>query len=390
MSNTATGGFTVQRFTVVVVFIALLAAPLSGQRGQNMWRTEIGIRGGYTWFQATGRGHAGRIDQIDLVGGDIISALQTYGTLFAVLPWREKIAVEPSLSFYQATPPATPGTNATAVTFALRGDYAVSPHIFFAAGGALNYFDKTGGSNEHQLGLQAAIGYRTHLLGSLNGRAEVQFNTFKKASQSVPFNLYSLLLGVSTGTSAAAPRGRAAKPQSWPLAMGMAAGYTHNHINGSRDFTTLSFPGLGSGGATGLTPGGAGPATMFIVFPLGEKLGVEAGWDLHRIKTYGSFPQSFFTGQIAPRVNYALNDHWYAAAGAGFHFLKAGSPGSQIKLMAQSGVQGAIGYRFPLIGSVAGRLEANYAVFKKRSGVSIFAADLTSFSLTLGASMGLK
>ena len=389
--NRAQEGWSVKKMlSVLGVTMLAVTGAQAQQRRPSSWQTEIGVRGGYSWFQANGLGHAGRIDQVDLVGGDIISALQTYGTLFAVFPWREKIAIEPSLSFYQATPPATFGTNATAVTLGLRGDYALSPHVFVAAGGSLNYFDKTTGRNEKQLGLQAAVGYRIHLAGSLNGRAEVQMQTFKKASLSRPYDLYSLLLGVSTGTRSTAPRARPTKPQSWPLAVGITGGYSHNHINGLEDFTTLSLPGLGAGGASGLTPGGAGPANMFVDYPLGEKAGLELGWDLHRLKTYGTFPQSLFAGQLAPRLNYALNDRWYAAAGAGFHFVQAGSPGSKIKLQAQSGVQGAVGYRFALIGAVGGRIEANYAVYKKRSGVSIYSRDLSTFSLLLGASMSLK
>jgi hypothetical protein len=354
---------------------------------QRAWQTEIGIRGGFSVFQLTGAGKPGRFDLLDLPSSDILNVFPTHGALFVVIPGRGKLAFEPSLSFYQAVPIATGGTAATTIGLGLRADYAFTPKFYGAAGAILTYVDQSGGTNERQLGLQAAVGYRMHLSGRLNGRVEAQLVTMKKASDAPPYNVYSLLFGASAGTGSR-PAARTRTQRAWSPALGVTAGYVHNHVNGGGDFTTFTLPGGGTGGASGISI--PGPATMFIVVPIGTKLAVETGWDFHRIKTYGSFSQTIFVGQIAPRLNYAFNGRWYGALGPAWHLIKAGAPGTSIPLLAQSGATLAAGHRFPLLGDIGGRVELNYEVYKRHRGTALFANDFSTFGVQVGASMALK
>ena len=363
-----------------VLLLAAFAAPAAAQRGQNAWRSEVGLRGGFSWFQVAGRANAGRYDMVDLPGGDLLSQGTTYGTLFAVLPWKERVAVEASLSLYQATPPIT---SATTGVLGLRGDYALTPHLYAAAGGVLSYVE-FGGTSERQLGLQAALGYRRHLSGRLDARLEAQVVTMKRASDFIPYDVWSLLFGITTGARATGTRGTTSAP--WTLAIGVNGGYQRLHVNGGATFSAFAFPAAGTSGISGLTTFGPYPASLFVTIPFGARTAIETGWDLHRVKLYNG-NQTATVGQVAPRLDYALGAHWFVAAGAGFRMVKATNG---IRLMAQSGVQAAAGYRFPLVGDAGGRVEVSYAVYKKRSGISSYFSDVNLFSMLVGAELALK
>src|SRR6185437_7379581 len=115
-------------------------------------------------------------------------------------------------------------------------------------------------------GLEAAAGYRLHLGPRLNGRIEVQAITVKKQSVAPPFNVYSLLFGVSTPLSEkpAAGNRRGAAPAA---SHGVSAGYTNVHVVGGPDFTTFSFPGAGASSFNGLAAAPSAPS-LFGIFPL--------------------------------------------------------------------------------------------------------------------------
>lgn len=68
--------------------------------------------------------------------------------------------------------------------------------MYAALGGALGY-SESGGVHETQLGLQAALGYRVHIGGPINGRVEALALTARKTNNFAPINLYAVLLGVS-------------------------------------------------------------------------------------------------------------------------------------------------------------------------------------------------
>ena len=236
-----------RRFTVVLGLAALMATSAQAQRGS--WQTEIGIQGGFSRFKPAGTGAKDQIDLFDVPGFSLSPLAHSYGAIFAIIPWRDKIAIEPTLS---ASELSTAGLTFSLVTLGVRADYALTPKIYAAAGGTLGYVELSG-QHESQLGLQAALGYRLRLASGLNGRLEANWQSTKKADLIGPANVYSLLFGVSARTSGGAAARPARSASEWDRVMGVQGGYSHVHAVGSGgDVTVLSFPGWGGGLTTSI------------------------------------------------------------------------------------------------------------------------------------------
>jgi hypothetical protein len=171
--------------------VALLVGVATIGQGQSAWQTEIGIQGGYSRFKPAGTGANDQVDNFDIPGVTNTSNGASYNALFFILPWKNKIALEPSASFS-----ALAGLINQA-SIGLRADYALGRKAY-AAGGALMGYTAGGGSTDYQLGLQAAVGYRLRVTGRLNGRVEANWITTKGTDQIAPANAYSLLFGIST------------------------------------------------------------------------------------------------------------------------------------------------------------------------------------------------
>jgi len=383
MSNKETGGFTVQRFIVVLGLALLAATSVQAQRGS--WQSEIGIQGGFSRFKPSGTGAHDQIDLFDVPGFSLAPIIPSYGGLFAIIPWKDKIAIEPTVSVAQLTT-----ANALSLaTLGVRADYALTPKIYAAVGGTLGYLE-SGGQHESQLGVQAALGYRLHLAGALNGRVEANWHSTKKSNLIGPANVYSLLFGVSArhsgGAAARAPR----STSTWDRVIGMQGGYSHVHFVGgtAADITVLSFPGWGTGLAA--SPIGAPIAvapTLFVVFPAGQKLAIEPGIDFHRSQTQGV---TVFSANVSARLDYAVSGGWYAAAGGNLVYTKA-TPGFFADPAKSSvsvpGMNVAWGYRFNLTGAFGGRVEANYVILKHSTDL---AQATNTFGLMFGATMPLR
>src|SRR5438128_2716603 len=100
-------------------------------------------------------------DQLDVFGvpGFSLPGLLPAGaSLFAVIPWKQQIAFETSLSALQGNAVSLLG-DASLFQLGVRGDYALTSKVYAAAGGALNWIE-TNGQHETQLGVSAALGYR--------------------------------------------------------------------------------------------------------------------------------------------------------------------------------------------------------------------------------------
>jgi len=386
MSNTETGGFTVRRFTVILGLALLAVTSAQAQRGS--WQAEVGIQGGFSRFKPAGTGAKDHIDLFDVPGFSLSPLAHSYGAIFAIIPWRDKIAIEPTLS---ASELSTAGVSFSLVTLGVRADYALTPKIYAAAGGTLGYLEALG-QHESQLGVQAALGYRLHLAGSLNGRVEANWQSTKNSNRIAPANVYSLLFGVSARTSGGAAARPARSVSAWDRVMGVQGGYSHIHAVGSGgDVTVLSFPGWGGG----LTTSILGPLvvsvapTMFAIFPAGRKLAVEPGIDIHRIQSQGT---TAFTANVSARLDYAVSGGWYAAAGGNLVYTKA-TPGSGYfndpakGSVSQPGLNVAWGYRFHLTGAFGGRVEANYIMLKQSNDLSL---ATNTFGLMFGATMPLR
>jgi hypothetical protein len=302
--------------------------------------------------------------------------------VYAILPWKNKIAIEPELAFSQVFIGTT--TQATAIQFGLRADYALTRDFYGAAGGALGYIH-TNGLRETQLGIQAGLGYRRHLTGPLNFRLEARFTAWGKTSNVGPYDVYSGLIGVSTSTRASAARSGRAAPASrgaWTKRLGIAGGYANIHsVGGGADVVALALPGYG-GGFSGLGATGVNfPPTIFAIIPVGSKIAIEPGIDLHRAQAGGT---TIFNGNFGARLDYAVSGGWYAGLGGSLNYIKTnGTSGA-----TRTGLNLGWGYRFGFLGPLGGRVETNYTLWGKNTKLPLPAQNV--FAIMLGVTMPLR
>ena len=175
----------------LIAVLALATLGASAASAQQNWNTEIGIQGGYSRFKPAGTSARDEVDVFDVPGASGQVGQISYNSFFAILKWKDKIALEPSMSF---------GSVAgvfNVVGLGLRANYALSPKFYAAGGGNLGYF-ASGGVTDYQLGIQAAVGYRLRVTGRLNGRLEANWISAGATDQTGAINVYSLLFGIST------------------------------------------------------------------------------------------------------------------------------------------------------------------------------------------------
>ena len=174
----------------LTVVLALLALGAETAAAQQRWNTEIGIQGGYSRLKPAGTSANDYVDAFDLPGanGQIAAS---YNAFFVTLKWKDKVALEPSVGF------ASIAGQFNQVGLGLRADYSLSPKLYAAGGAVISGFSSSG-ITDYQLGLQAALGYRLHLTGRINGRLEANWITTKATDVVGAVNVYSLLFGVST------------------------------------------------------------------------------------------------------------------------------------------------------------------------------------------------
>jgi hypothetical protein len=373
----------VQRLLVV---IALVAGVVTTAPAQSFWHTEFGIQGGFARLVPAGTA-TDPTDAVSLPGFNLGNILPSTAGLFVIIPWSNKFAVETDVAASQLN---LPGGTATFFGAGLRGNYAVMKHFYVAAGGALAY--NNGVANEAQVGVQGALGYRFALGRTANARVEGSTTFYGKADNAGPADVYAVSVGISTVTShgrgtgmhAAAP---SATHPTWRWQIGIAGGYADVHLIGLGSVTSLSFPGYGGGVGNAL----AGmatvlhavtlPPTMFAIIPVGSRMAIEPGLDMHRFQTGG---QTDFSGNLSARFDYAVHGAWYGALGGNLHYIKS----SGLNGTTRTGVNVAWGYRFPLVLGVGGRLEANYTWFGENTDLGLPPTNV--FGLMFGAAMPLK
>lgn len=365
----------------LLAIAALAALGVSTAAAQSSWTRELGIEGGYAKVKPAGTGANDAINLFDIPGGSfaLYSSLGG-GSVFAILPWRNKLAIEMQLTGTQLNLGGTPVTTAR---LGLRGDYALTPQIYAAVGGVLHYIDGLGTNETMQLGVQAGLGYRRRLTNTMNGRLEGNFTATNKKLLGA-LDVYSIRLGISSslGGGKMAAASRSANNRSWQPAIGFNAGYQNMHLVGTgTDAGGLSFPGLGGSlGDLGL-PFAPTP-TMFVIIPVGQKLALEPGVDFHSYSPPGGPSVKVFN--LAARFDYAMSGNWYGAAGGHMvQFSPSGGGGG-----STNGADVAWGYRFHLGGAFGGRLEANYSLTAKSSKLGTPAVN--TLSVLFGAMMPLK
>jgi hypothetical protein len=368
----------------------MLAALATTSAAAQSWHTALGIQGGFTRFKFTGA--PGGFNQIDVYGvpsTSILGAFPTTGGIFVIVPVADKIALEPSFTFDQAN--GVVGAPATFASLSLRADYALPPRIY-AALGLFGYYSTAAGVPRQNLqpGLEAAAGYRLHFSSSLEGRVEAHAITVKKTTNNRPFNTYSLLFGLSapiSGTDGRPMRGTARAHGAWRTAIGLTGGYYQVHFNGGGDVTLLSFPGGGASHDVGIVAAPSTPS-LFVMLPATDKLAVELGFDGQDIRS-GTQTVASFT--FAPRVDLAVGERWYAAAGPTLHLLRFAN-GAPSPTIGVAGLAVAWGVRFHVGGAVNGRVEANYGLTASRNQAQSISVHVPTgaFGITFGALLPLK
>jgi hypothetical protein len=366
---------TVQR---TFAMLALAAGVSTSVQAQRAWQPEIGFQAGYSQSKPAGTGVDDKQTFIMLPGVSTVVPVLTYGSLYAIIPWSEKVAVEPTLGFSQFTLIG----GATAARLGARINYALTPKVYGAAGGVVNYFSATG-SSSMQLGLQVGLGYRLRFTQSLNGRIEAQWVSTANTDDINPFNTYSVLVGVSTPLTsrAVAPaRGaRAASTSVWRRSLGINGGYSHVHLTGGGDAVFLAAPGIGGSlGSLGVYV--PGPATLFAIFPIGRKIALEPGLDIASIDQGSG---SAVGVAASARLNYAFSRGWYGAVGGQLAYVNP-SAGSSASVF---GGLLAWGNRFRLTSNLGGRVELNYLTFPNSTDLGSAA---NTFSVLFGLTVPLK
>jgi len=361
--------------------LALIASVATTAQAQT-WHSEFGVQSGYSRIKLAGTNTSDHIDVFGVPGINLPGVLPGGASLFAILPWKNKIAFETSLSALQgnALSPALPG-DATFFNLGVRGDYAITPKFYAAAGGAVNWIESTG-QHETQLGIDAAVGYRFGFVRGLRGRIEASAQFYGKSDLLSPVDIYAVEFGVSKQLGArsrtsAPPR---ASTRAWQPMLGVQGGYTRSHsVGGGADLTAVSVPGLGGSVTVLGTP--AGPPIVFAILPIGRKIAVEPGLDLSRIQTSGT---TVFGANASARLNYAVSGGWYGALGANLVYIKATGAGGE----TVTGMNLAWGYRFPFSSGLGGRFEIDYSMLRKNDNLPLPATN--TLGLQFGATMPLR
>ena len=362
---------------IPLVILALLPGVFTSLQAQS-WQSEFGFQSGYTRVKPAGTGASDHIDVFSIPAFNLPGILPAGASLFAIIPWKKRIAIETSVGLLQGPAPLI--GDGTFFDLGLRANYAITPKLYAAAGGRLNWLE-SGGLSETQLGVQAAFGYRFGFIAGLRGRIEANVSFLGNSEFLAPANTYGLEFGVSKQLGG---RARAAAPargaRAWQPALGLQGGYTRAHaVGGGGDVTSLAFPGLG-GGAT-ILGSPAGPPVLFAILPVGKKLAIEPGLDINRLQSQG---QTLFGANATARLNYAVSGGWYAAAGGNLVYVKVtGADAENI-----TGANVAWGYRFPLAAGLGGRFEVNYTMMGKNDDVGLPA--INTLGLQLAATMPLR
>lgn len=363
------------RQLLTIAALAVLGG--STAAAQNSWRAEVGVQGGFARVKPAGTGNSDGMTLLDVPGGSFIYSTLGSAALYAIIPWHNKLAVETQLSGSEVN--GGGGASFAVARLGLRADYAVTPHVYAAAGGTLNYVQGFG-PDHTQLGVQVAVGYRRRLTNAINGRIEANFTATEKKALGA-LDIYGVQLGVSAPLGrpqAAAPR--RAGNRLWEPSFGVSGGFASMHVVGTTGAIDGVFlPGVG-GGLYFLAPVATAP-TMFVIFPLGSRLAIEPGFDYRSASQGGGSIKVF---NVAARLDYAVTGSWYAAAGG--HLLDFHSTASASG--TAHGLDLAWGYRFHLVGAFNGRFETNYSLNPKSTKLAIPA--INTLSLTFGAMMPLN
>lgn len=379
------------RKALLVAGALVVTASVSAQS----WTTELGFQGGYTRLRLVG----GAIccSKTDVYGLPSTGGLEAPTALaaYAIFPIGGKIAIESGLSWIEQ--PGLFGSYPTVIGASLRADYAITNRFYAGLGPYLRYvagmqFAFPNPYNHFQPGIEGAVGYRVPLNSGLNARLELQAVAVKGVRTRLPYDLYSILFGVSAPLTETRgqPPARARWTSAWRAEFGVSAGLTQVHAPGL-DVSLLSFPSAGASSLSGIQVAPAAPA-LFVVFPVHGRWAGEAGFDVYQARD--PFLGTIASVQVAPRADLAIGS-WYAALGPQFHFTRFTRSSGRVPgpVLGLAGISAAWGYRFHLSGAMGGRFELSYGVNAKRRGNAPAlgpSQPASTLGLTFGMLMPLK
>lgn len=351
-----------------------LASTLSAQAPMP-WTSEIGVKLNYT---------VTTINDQDVTTIGIPSAAGLAGVggvagLYGVIPVGGKFAVEPSLGLQDL---GIAGTNATTANVAARLLYSAWRGLYIGAGPSVALY-KQDGDQETILGGQVGVGYRFHLTGSLQGRAEVYYETQEKSDLVLggeDASSIGLQLGLGfTPGAEPARRGRGDNGM-WGWAMGLQGGYAHTSGDGF-ELTSLSLPGAQN--AISLVGGGfplPGVAPLFVQIPVSERIALEPSVGYSSVKIESGGKLSSYS--LGLRADYAFNRTFYAALSGDYTGF-----GGDLDIDATTGFGVAAGVRFPLVAGLNGRTELSWRDLHGDDG---FIGDYTVTGLTFAVTAPIK
>jgi hypothetical protein len=335
--------------------LALLSGTVIPAAAQS-WQPEIGIRAGFTRFDDPNSDAFYDVIDLPMVGG--FSATNNPSGLYAIIPMKGRMAIQPTFGFYNLS--AT-GLTLTGISAGARLNFAITPAFYVAAGPNV-YIIKQSGTEDTQGAIEGAVGYRRAFGEHFRGSLEAYYEKREQSELLPEFNLMGLRVGMGYALAGGAPRGRTGRPAAaannamWRKSVTLSGGWTLASFPGSGDITTFTLPFAGqvAVGGSVIAPG---PSAFSMIFPMGEKMALEPSLDVHRFKIDGSDPVT--TWQVGARLNYAFNRSAYLAGGVEFSgvSLDGLDDGSRMGGLV------AGGFRFPLVAGLMGRTELNYRVF---------------------------
>lgn len=354
---------------LVIAILGTAPAPAATQ----IWTSQIGILGGFARTKPAGTGQRDHLDQWDLPG-----AGAPYPTVFVVIPIASRVALETAISAAHTSSSETggllPNRSISNVRYTLRTNVALTGRVYVAAGGTLRYA-QLDDVHQVQAGVVGAMGYLHPVGRDLTARIEAQWIARQRTDSISPSTTYALLLGFSHRLRRSPVSSAPARP--WKLSLGMAGGFVRSRSYGSVlgfdvDFreTGIHLPASGS----------MSLPSLFAIVPLLGKLALETGFEAHRTQREGT---TLFDGHLSTRLDVAVYRGGYIAGGGNVRYIEqTGSAG-----FAFAGASVATGYRFPLAGSLDGRLEVSFTAFKERAN---FPFAQNALAVLVGVTMPLQ
>jgi len=364
-----------RKLSLAVALLAGVTAPAAAQQPMP-WTTEIGIRSTFASLDVDGTG----VTLIDIPSGSGIEGFGAGSALYAVFPvGGGRLAIEPSFGFSDQNV----GTTITQMTAGARALFSVWRGAYVGAGPMLTLL-KAGGEEEARFGVNVAGGYRFTVSDAVTLRGEVFYEMMGEGEDFAPqeSSTIGLALGLGMNFGGNAPA-TVTGDRMWDFAIGVQGGYTHVSVPGQIDLSSFSLPGGGSNsGFVGFPISSVSP--WFVVIPVGDRFAVEPSFSYHSYSIEDDAGSGSFYN-VGVKGNYAFTRAFYAGLSAEM----LGMGGDDFDgVDGWTGVGAQTGLRFPLVGGIQGRVEANYRVFSGGDGSPF--GDYQAWGTSFGVTAPLK